>query len=162
MRQLQAANVDLISIHRLEQLVSTGRWEFGIAGCRGADEGAEAFSTEELRHDRAALENWMGQPALAVDCRRPLVDPDAASAWKTALSQASVPLGFVLLNPRADYRDDLPFALRSIHVAKDWQAQDFVARVAAHAPRRETFRDEFAASQPARCGSPRDPPTTVR
>jgi hypothetical protein len=148
-RQLQATNTDLISIHRLEQLVSTGRWEFGIAGCRGADEGAEAFSTEELRHDRAALENWMGQPALAVDCRRALVDPDAASAWKTALSQASVPLGFVLLNPRADYRDDLPFALRSIHVAKDWQAQDFVARVEAHAPRRETFRDDFAASTPS-------------
>jgi hypothetical protein len=151
-RQLEAGNVDLVSRHRLGQLVDGDRWEFAIAGCppKPADEASESFvSSDELRHGREQLARWTGKSPLAAECRRPLSGA-ATNAWNTALKEASLPLGFVLGNPRADYRDDPPFALRSVRVAKEWRANDVLERVAAHAPRREPFRDEFSGVQPSR------------
>jgi hypothetical protein len=151
--QLEAGNVDLVSRHRLAQLVASGRWEIGIAGCGGAEEkgSAEAsVSAPELHRARPLLQSWTGEPPLAIDCHSPLSAGNAASdTWRGALEGASLRLGFVLGNPRAVYRDDPPFELRRVRVGKDWGPRELVAHVAASEPRRSSFVDDFSSVEPS-------------
>jgi hypothetical protein len=150
--QLEVGNVDLVSRHRLAQLVASGRWEIGIAGCGGAEEkGADAsVSPPELARARTLLQSWTGASPLAIDCHSPLSAGKAASdTWRRALEGASLRLGFVLGNPRAVYRDDPPFELRRVRVGKDWGPRELVAHVAASEPRRAPFVDDFSSVEPS-------------
>ncbi|HSD10332.1 MAG TPA: hypothetical protein VLF14_05075 [Candidatus Binatia bacterium] len=151
--ELEAGSVDLVSRHRLAQLVAGGRWEIGIAGCGGAPERESAetsVSVQELRRARALVESWTGRSPLAIDCHIPLSAGDAArDIWRRALESASFRLAFVLGNPRAVYRDDPPFELRRVRVGKDWGPRELLAHVAASEPRRGPFVDDFSAAEPS-------------
>ena len=148
---IAARNIDLVSIHRLQQLVESGRWEVGVAGClqTGADAAPGLKTAADLTRSSVTLQEWTGQPTQAIDCQRAPADKEgAADAWQQTLSTAAIAFGFVVGNPRANFVDDPPYALRRIRVVKEWTGQDLLAALEVHEPRRTRFVDDFSGPTP--------------
>ena len=153
-RGLEEGNIDLVSRHRLGQLAQSGRWEVGVDGNAAilpAEEGAvPTFPADDYQRDRKTLEDLLERPVLAVAYQRSSLSGAAAEqAWTQTLQATKFPLGFVTAPPQTNYRDDSPFRLRSLKASKGWTGDDLVAQLAAEAPRREGYRDDFSALAPS-------------
>src|SRR5207247_7187705 len=66
---VQGSNVDLVSRHRLVQLVESGRWDPGLDS--GSDPPAEGVDpppppVDQFQRDRKLLERWLERPVLAI------------------------------------------------------------------------------------------------
>jgi peptidoglycan/xylan/chitin deacetylase (PgdA/CDA1 family) len=151
---LDRRNTQMVSWHRLEQLVKSGRWEVGVSGCRDADN-AELASAESLARrfarQRDALERRLGRAVVAVDCPRAwkFEQRDGAENWRRAVESASFAVGFATGPWKANYRDDPWFEFRRIRVARDWGESDLLSQLEIQAPRRKPFIDRFQSAQPA-------------
>ncbi|CAI8897571.1 polysaccharide deacetylase family protein [Methylocaldum szegediense] len=151
---LDRRNTQMVSWHRLEQLVESGRWEVGVSGCRDTDiadlASAEALARRFAR-ERDALERRLGRAVISVDCPRAwkFERRDGAEIWRQAVESASFAVGFATGPWKANYRDDPAFDFRRIRVARDWGESDLVSQLEIQAPRRKPFIDRFQSAQPA-------------
>jgi peptidoglycan/xylan/chitin deacetylase (PgdA/CDA1 family) len=151
---LEDGKLDLVSIHRLHQMIASGVWEVGVTGCRHfSEEGGEEpfYSVDRYRAARAKLAAWTERPVSAVNCERPWAEVSTAlERWRSGLDEASLQLGFILAPPGANYRDDRPYGLRVVRVPKQaLDADTFITQLDALAPRRGPFVDEFRGDAPA-------------
>lgn len=152
--QLNQANIHLVSWHKLELMVKSGRWEIGISACPNGDD--QAFANPELlaqriTRQRVLLEQRLGVPVMTADCSRALnVDySDGADVWNRTLQIASLQAGFVAAPPGANYRNDPEFNFRRIRVAKSWNPDELLSQLDNHAPRRTGFIDQFQSEESA-------------
>jgi len=145
------SNVDLVSRHRLQQLVANGRWEAGVdSAAAEAQEQNPAAIYDSHRRDRELLEDWLGSPVLALaEQRQRLDDQTREDAWNRGVRTAGYRLGLVLAPPRANYVDDSPFQIRSVRTAREWDGAEVAAQLAAREPRRGAYLDEFRAAEPS-------------
>ncbi len=147
---LTLSNIDLVSTHRLRQMVDSGRWEVGISGCnhppdaQPGENPSPLSPPEAILHARDQLHEWTRHPITSVSCERYLGDkPENVQAWREMMGKAGLSVGFVVANPGANYVDDSPIELRRIRVSRDWKGQDLLAALDARMPKRTTFRDDF-------------------
>ena len=153
--QLNQGNITLVSWHRLEQLVKTGRWEVGISGCLNTSEEQQADSfpkllAEKLSWQREQLENQLHVPVIAANCSRSWNSDngyDASSAWNKILADASFQIGFVAAPFGANYHKDPKTSFRRIRVSKTWNETELLTQIKTHEPRRATFSDTFQSNQ---------------
>ena len=145
------SNVDLVSRHRLKQLMRSGRWEAGVdSAAAEAREQVPATIFDAHRRDRELLESWLGSPVLAIAEQRLRLDDEAhEDAWNRGIRAAGYRLGLVLAPPRANYVDDSPFQIRSVRTTREWDGTEVAAQLAAREPRRGPFVDEFQAPGPS-------------
>ena len=151
LRGVAEANVDLVSRHRLRQLVATGRWEAGVdsAASEAQDRSAPA-ALDGQRRDREQLESWLGSPVVAIaEQRERLDDASREDAWNRGLRAAGYRLGLVRASPRANYVDDSPLQIRSQRVAPDWTGAKLATLLAAAEPRRGRYVDDFHDAAPS-------------
>lgn len=151
---LSASNIDLVSTHRLRQMVASGRWDIGIAGCTRTDPSVEngppIVSVASLRQAAGQLAEWIRRPVNAVSCERFLGGrPEDRANWQKMVSDAALAIGFIVANPGVNYRDDSPFELRRVRVSRDWKGDDLLAALEARLPKRAQFHDEFQRPEPA-------------
>jgi hypothetical protein len=139
------ANVDLVSRHRLRQLVRSGRWQAGIdSTAADAADRSPAVLFDAHRRDRELLEAWTGSPVMAIaEQRVRLDDAREEDAWSRGLRAAGYRLGLVLSPPRANYVDESPYQIRSFRVAADASGAQLASQLAAREPRRGRFVDDF-------------------
>lgn len=136
-----AANLNLVSRRRLEQMAQSGRWSIGLNACR---KGAVDFDAAAYRQGAAELQSWAGQPVLAAGCNGSVGAADAPARWSTALMQASLPLGFVAHPTGVNRRGDSPWLLHFARIGPGNRGADaLVRRAGALAPREQPFVDEF-------------------
>jgi hypothetical protein len=154
LRGVEESNVDLVSRHRLVQLVESGRWDPALDS--GSDPTGEGVTpppppVDEYRRSRKVLERWLERPVLAIAEQRQRFDEDEKQqdAWKHALDSSGFALGFVLAPPRANYVDESALQIRSVRVARDWAGSDLVSQLAAREPRRQAFVDDFKLPNPS-------------
>ena len=148
-KALDAGSISLVSRHRLRQLVDTGRWEVGLAGCPRSPEEENGSlptigSTDQYRRGREQLEEWLERPVIAIDCQRswPSI-AETTQEWTQVVKEASFPLGFIHARPYANYRNDPPRQLRRLHVSRLWRGPDLITHLEANMPRRAAFVDDF-------------------
>ena len=151
---LSTSNIDLVSTHRLRQMVDSGRWAIGIASCNRAEsqgEGAPVtLSLESLRKAREQLGRWTGHPVSAASCERFLGEgKDEQGAWRKMMADASLAIGFVVANPGANYVDDSPYELRRLRVSRDWKGEDLLTVLDARVPKKSQFHDDFDRAAPS-------------
>jgi len=152
--QLNQGNITLVSWHKLEALVKTGRWEVGISGClnkSGEQENTfpEQLSTRLLQ-ERKQLENTLGIPVVAANCSRSWSSNtgyDAASAWNNILVDASLQIGFVAAPFGANYHKDPKTSFRRIRVSRMWNETELLTKIKTHEPRRVIFSDTFQSNE---------------
>jgi hypothetical protein len=151
---VQESNVDLVSRHRLVQLVESGRWDSGLdSGSDQTAEGADPapLPVDQYQRDRKLMERWLERPVLAIAEQRQRFDEDEKQrdAWKRALGSSGFALGFVLAPPRANYVDESALEIRSVRVAREWGGAELVSQLAAREPRRQAFVDDFKPPNPS-------------
>lgn len=151
--QLNKRNITLVSWHRLEQLVNTGRWEIGVSGCLNTDEAQKNYFPEglsrKLLQQRQQLEDRLNTHVLTANCSRSWnsdSEYDAVSAWNTILEGASLPVGFVAARFGANYHKDSKTSYRRIRVSKVWNETELLSQIKSHEPRRENFADTFQSN----------------
>jgi hypothetical protein len=137
---VEQGNLDLVSRRQLRRMVESGRWEAGISACQEQ----AAAATADYARQRSVLRRRTGGAVLAIGClRRPWHD-DEAPSWNAALQDAALPLGFVARAPGANYRDRPASTLGLIRMsAEQLDADALVRQVAAYAPRRQRYVDDF-------------------
>ncbi|MCK5830387.1 MAG: hypothetical protein KAH20_08800 [Methylococcales bacterium] len=152
--QLNNGNISLVSWHRLEQLVETGRWEIGISSClnMGKDNANvfPEFLAKKLFQQRKQLEKQLHVPVVAANCSRSWNSGNgynALSAWNDILTEASLQIGFVAARYGANYFNDSETSFRRIRVSKNWNEIDLLAHIKTHEPRRIIFTDTFQSNQ---------------
>ncbi|MEQ1558978.1 MAG: hypothetical protein ABL933_08610 [Methyloglobulus sp.] len=149
--KLDEGNINLVSWHKLEQMVKSGRWEVGISGCPDGDNPANYSSmqlAEKLAQRRKNLEQRLKVAVIAADCPYSwdLEKGQGETVWNQALDKAGFKIGFTAAPYGANYKDDYQFGLRRIRVAKDWGSSDLLAQIKSHAPRLQAFADNFNGS----------------
>ncbi len=152
--QLNQRNITLVSWHKLEALVKTGRWEVGISGCiNKSGDKTNTFPKQlsnRLLQERKQLESTLGVPIVAANCSRSWhsnTDYDALSAWNKILADASLQIGFVAAPFGANYHKDPKTSFRRIRVSKMWNETELLNQIKTHQPRRAIFSDTFQSSQ---------------
>jgi peptidoglycan/xylan/chitin deacetylase (PgdA/CDA1 family) len=152
--QLNQGNITLVSWHKLEALVKTGRWEVGISGCLNkSGEQTNTFPKQlsyRLLQERKQLESTLGGPVVAANCSHSWhsdADYDALSAWNKILADASLQIGFVAAPFGANYHKDPKTSFRRIRVSKKWNEIELLTQIKTHQPRRAVFSDTFRSNQ---------------
>lgn len=146
--QLDQGNIQLVSWHRLEELVKSGRWEVGISGCpNGEDQGH--LSPAQLAQQREELERHLQVPVIAADCPRAWDSEyiDGEAVWRQALKTASLQVGFTAAPYGANYRNDSEFSLRRIRVSRTWDKTELISQLNSHTPRLQPFVDRFQSNR---------------
>ncbi|MEE9336603.1 MAG: hypothetical protein V3U87_00855 [Methylococcaceae bacterium] len=152
--QLNQGNITLVSWHKLEALVKTGRWEIGISGC--LNKGGEQTNTfpeqlsNRLFQERKQLESTLGVSVIAANCSRSWrsnTGYNAVSEWKKILADASLQMGFVAAPFGANYHKDSKTSFRRIRVSKIWNETELLTHIKTHQPRRTVFSDTFQSNQ---------------
>lgn len=115
--KLDEGNINLVSWHKLEQMVKSGRWEVGISGCPDGDNPANYSSmqlAEKLAQRRKNLEQRLKVAVIAADCPYSwdLEKGEGETVWNQALNKAGVKFGFTAAPYGANYKDDHQFGLR--------------------------------------------------
>ena len=148
---LSTGNIDLVSLHRLEQLADSGHWDIGVSACPSPaapkPEDSPNATIDAFRNARVLVEKWIDHPVRAINCERGLVKEESAE-FREALTKGGYQFGVVLATPRLNYVDDSPMELRRVRVAKEWTADDLLASLAARMPRRSGFVDTFDQPTP--------------
>lgn len=144
--EVARVNLSLVSRMRLAELARTGRWEIGIATCMAAGPTAGVPTTEALAIAKRQIQEWVGLPVRAADCRSGLGAEGERDAWVQAAREAGLSLGFVRGRAATNYRIDFPLALQTIPVTDAWRPSNAADRLQAFLPRREPFEDEFRSN----------------
>ena len=143
---LSSGNIDLVSLHRLEQLADSGRWDIGVSACPSPaapkPEDSPNATIIAFKNARELVEKWIDRPVRAINCERALIREESGE-FREALTKGGYSFGVVLASPRLNYVDDSPMELRRVRVAKEWTADDLVASLASRMPRRSRFVDTF-------------------
>jgi hypothetical protein len=145
--EIARVNLSLVSRMRLAELARTGRWEIGIATCMAAGPNAGVPTTEALAIAKRQIQEWVGLPVRAADCRSGLGAEGERDAWIRATRESGLSVGFVRGRAATNYRIDFPLALQSIPVTDGWRPSNAAERLQAFLPRREVFADDFRSPQ---------------
>ncbi len=115
--KLDEGNINLVSWHKLEQMVKSGRWEVGISGCLNGDNPVNYSPmqlAEKLAQRRKNLEQHLKVAVIAADCPYSwgLEKGEGETVWNQALNKAGFKIGFTTAPYGANYKEDHQFGLR--------------------------------------------------
>jgi hypothetical protein len=146
--ELEQANIHLVSWHKLELMVKSGRWEVAVSACPNGDDQGFAnpvLLAQKLSQQRQRLEQRLQMPVLVADCSRAWNPAygDGAVIWPQTLTEAGFSMGFVAAASGANYYADNASNLKRIRVSRTWSPAELVSQLNNNQPRRTEFVDQF-------------------